>query len=184
MNIKRTAKINTLAGKDELLRVANRIQQQRRELDERSNALKERIERLRADNNNGINSFNAADLLRDDQTLSSLARQKERLDNAKNLPNYADAEFRKLSLPFVNALAEEKTAKAKELANQIEKAQAEIKELEEEIDNCRFGLRSLSGEWMASLREIGIYDRQLFCPDVCDFTLFVRDYKELCAKFE
>ncbi len=184
MNSKRTAKINTLAGKDELLRVANRIQQQRRELDERSNALKERIERIRADNNNGINSFNAADLLRDDQTLSSLARQKERLDNAKKLPNYADAEFRELSIPFVNALAEEKTARAEELAKQIEKAQAGIKELEEEIDNCRFGLRSLSGEWMASLREIGIYDRELFCPDVCDFTSFVRDYKELCAKFE
>ena len=184
MNIRKTAKTNTRSEREEILRVADRIQQQRKELDERSNALKERIERLRADNNNGINSFNAADLLREDQTLSSLARQKERLDNAKKLPNYADAEFRELSIPFVNALAEEKTARAKELAKQIEKAQAGIKELEEEIDSCRFGLRSLSGEWMASLREIGIYDRELFCLDVCDFTLFVRDYKELCAKFE
>ena len=167
-----------------MLKVAARIQAQRVELKAQSAAIREQIEWMDAHDRQGISSFDVGEVLNDSDSLAALVKQKERLDAALLLPNYADAEFRKLSIPYLQAVAKEKTEKAEKTTKRIEEIHSEIKALESEAEKCSDELNTIKCEWFNCLSEIGITDGKLLTFGVNNYEIFAREYMELCAKYE
>lgn len=183
--VERSNKDHGEIDNSQLLRVMKRINSQRKDLEERISELDEKIIKISTGKQAVSNTFNAEDLLKEAPILSTLVQQRQVLSEATALPNYADAEFRKLSIPYIEALAEEMTEKAISIGEQIEDDQVEISTLEERITKNRDELRIMSGEWAQALVSIGISDRNLYSDfAVGSYTRFADEYKKLCAKYE
>ena len=173
----------SIRDKDRILRVVDRISKQRKEIAEQSENIRDRI-RVLAEGSKSILSFSTKELLSESDSVANLSRQYHNLERAKKLPNYADKEFRELSLPYVFAIAEQITEESSQCSERIKQAQDEIKLLNAQIDSDRDLMRSISGKWSKALMEIGINEKSLFNPRIHNYTLLAGIYSELCKKYE
>ena len=181
-NIVPVANAESESQRDAILEVFENIRGKRDEIKVQIHHLETMIEQA-IKNSNSISTFDAVKLMNEDDDVTTLVKSKARLEAALKLPNYADPEFRRLTVPYINAIAAEQTREAKAVKDRIEDARAKIKALEAEIDGYIDELHNIAGEWARCLMGIGIYDSTLFTPEVYDFNLFAREYSELCAKF-
>ena len=187
MNIgKRNNKIETPSldqQRDELLAVADRIRGQREELTKQETDINAKIAMIN-NSKQGFVSFDLGEVLRVDESLETLIKRKQRIEVALKMPNCADAEFRRLSLPYLEAVAQEKTNNALAIVDHIAELENEIKSISEQIEKERDSLASIVAEWNTCASEIGAYDAIADRRDVARFTVYFNSYRQSCEKYD
>ena len=168
--------------REELLAVAERIKGQREDLIKQESEINKKIAATN-DSKHGIDSFDIEEVLGVDESLATLIKHKQRIEAVLKLPNCADAEFRRLSLPYLEAVAEEKTKDALTIVDRINDLENEIKSKTEQIEKERDNLASIVAEWNACITEIGAFDAIADRRDVARFTVYFNGYRQLCEKY-
>ena len=168
--------------RDELLAVVERIKEQREELIRQESEINSKIAATN-DSKQGIASFDVEEVLGVDESLATLIKRKQRIEAALKLPNCADAEYRRLILPYLEAVAESKTKDALTIVDRINDLENEIKSKTEQIEKERDNLASKVAEWNACVSEVRAYDAIADRRDVARFTVYFNSYRQLCEKY-
>ena len=169
----------------ELHQIIERINAQRKDIKDKLNSVEKDIEAIiegRYDNSGY--TFNTDSILSDSETLAKLIQQRTKLDIAKDLPNYADPEFREKSIQYIMALAEEVTEEMKAASKRMHETRDSITALQNSLDEQEQSARDIWGKWMSGLMDIGIHEASLYGNEtITNYTLYAADYMKICEKY-
>ena len=136
-------------------------------------------------------SFELAEVDPDRQTL---IKKRQKIEAILKLPNYADKDFRKLSIPYIKALADDYTESAKKIKSELSETLDQRKLLDAKKDRLINEMRDLFLKWGKELFSIGVTDdsitggssyiREAYRVYPEDYDDFFKVYLDLCDKYE
>ena len=181
------AEKNTISGAEALKKlkeITKRIEKEKGELKAELESVEAEL-KVRASGTTKSSGFDIKDILENDndETTEKLKNKAKKLKNALNKPNYADIEFRKYSLIYLEPIAEKCDAEVDNWNKKIKALEKEITNLKEEIRNIENHERPKSHFTLTEeARKIGITD--FYFPIHMSGKGRFEVYKEECGKYD
>ena len=159
-----------------------RIDEQRAELAKEKAKLEAEKAAIEKGQNTNSEAFSLEAVLNSD-TTEVIDRKLANINAALELPYYADREYRKLSIIYLQAVTDAAAENVESNLKEIEAAKKTIEETKERLELLVKNRDDIGTATAELLDNVGLNCVSFYCMDYLP-TYAVRKYKELCSKYE
>lgn len=116
-------------------------------------------------------------------TIEEIDRKIAGIKAALDLPYYADSEYRRLSIIYLQAVTDTEAANLESNAKEIEAAVKTIEEAKEHLELLRKNRMDIAAAAAELIEDVGLTKVSVYFMDYSP-AYIVDKYKELCSKYE